>query len=224
MSAGAISSTSLNTTNMMRENDAFSELSSEEFVQILVTELTNQDPFEPTDSAAVLEQLSSLRNIESQLSLQNKLESLVTQNAVSQASSMIGKLVEGLDTTNTNVRGMVTSVRVKDGKAELELDTGRVINLDKITLVTQDPDYISGTVGDQLLWDINQDGAVDNADQILWSEIWLSNYNKSRPTDDFGQPVPATFVEGDFDGDGVVGVSDLELLQQVFAGSNGGGQ
>lgn len=70
---------------------AFADLSSGEFVKIMLEELANQDPFEPQDSAALLEQLSSLRNIESQISLEEKLESLVLQNSLSASAGMIGK-------------------------------------------------------------------------------------------------------------------------------------
>ena len=45
--------------------NAYAALDSSEFVQILIEKLQNQDPLAPSDSSAILEQLSSLRNIES---------------------------------------------------------------------------------------------------------------------------------------------------------------
>ena len=47
----------------------FTELSSEEFIKIIFTELQNQDPFKPNDSSALLEQLNSIRSIESDIEL-----------------------------------------------------------------------------------------------------------------------------------------------------------
>ena len=47
--------------------DAFSSLNSEQFVKIIFTELSKQDPLQPNDSKALLEQLSSLRNIQSEI-------------------------------------------------------------------------------------------------------------------------------------------------------------
>jgi len=105
-----------------------------------VTELTNQDPFKPNDSAQILEQLSSLRNIESQMSLQKQLQSLVLQNQIAQASGLIGKAVQGLDDQNNRVWGVVTSVRVADGKALLELDTGRTLPMGRVELIAQPQD------------------------------------------------------------------------------------
>ena len=114
-------------------SNAFAELESTDFVRILVEELSNQDPFEPNDSAAILEQLSSLRSIESDISLQGQLENLVLQNSIGQAGALIGREVEGLSLENDIVRGTVTSVRVVDGETEVQLDTGDSLPLDRVT-------------------------------------------------------------------------------------------
>ncbi|MEX0655198.1 MAG: flagellar hook capping FlgD N-terminal domain-containing protein [Phycisphaeraceae bacterium] len=119
--------------------NAFASLDSEEFIKILVTELTTQDPFEPNDSAQVLEQLSSLRNIESQMDLQDQLKNLVLQNQVSQASGLIGKMVQGMDEQNNRIEGVVTSVRVADGQAMLELDTGRRLSMGRVEIIANKP-------------------------------------------------------------------------------------
>ncbi len=114
-------------------SNAFGDLSSTDFVRILVEELSNQDPFEPNDSAAILEQLSSLRSIESDISLQGQLENLVLQNSIGQAGSLIGREVQGLSLENDIVSGTVTSVRVVDGATEVQLDTGVSLPLERVT-------------------------------------------------------------------------------------------
>jgi flagellar hook assembly protein FlgD len=40
----------------------FSEMSSEDFMKIIFTELQSQDPFKPNDSGALLEQMNSIRS------------------------------------------------------------------------------------------------------------------------------------------------------------------
>ena len=137
MSAGSIGGAGL-VANRVGGN-SFAELTSQEFVEVLFSELTNQDPFNPQDSQALLEQLSSLRNIESQLSLQKQLETLVLQNQLSSAGGLIGKEVAGLDANNDAVRGVVTSVRVQDGKAQLELDSGKLLSIDRLTEIADAP-------------------------------------------------------------------------------------
>lgn len=141
MSAGAINSSALDGLQQQGNSSGlstnkFADLSSSEFVKVLVKELTNQDPFDPQDSSKILEQLSSLRNIESQTQLQDRIEDLVLQNEVSQASGMIGKMVQGLDHSNNRIDGVVTSVRVQEGKSILELDTGKQLPMSRVERIT----------------------------------------------------------------------------------------
>lgn len=132
--SGIGSSTGTGGTSTLNSN-GLAGLSSGDFLKVVLSELRNQDPFQPQDSSKMLEQLSSLRNIESQLSLQEQLQSLVTQNGVTQASSLIGKTVQGLDESNKPIEGIVTSVRVQDGKASLELDTGKLLKMERVTQI-----------------------------------------------------------------------------------------
>ena len=155
MSAGAIAGAGA--VGAGADSGGFGALSSDEFIKVLMAELTNQDPFEPQDSGALLEQMSSLRNIESQLSLQDKLDSLeeqfseigdrfgnlgqqlegfVLQNELSAAGNLIGKLVEGTNTDDQSIQGLVTSVRVEGGNTFLELDTGAKLAMNRVTRVT----------------------------------------------------------------------------------------
>ncbi len=114
----------------------FNDLGSDEFLNIILTELTNQDPLAPNDTQALLEQLSSLRNIESQLSLEKSLEKLVLQNSLSQAGSLIGKTVEGTGDDGQKLTGTVRSVRINDGETTLQLDTGRQVKLTALSLIS----------------------------------------------------------------------------------------
>ena len=132
MSAGAITGSSVTASGA---SNRLADLSSDDFIRVMLSELENQDPFEPTDSSALLEQLSSLRNIESQLSLQDQLESLVLQNQITSAGGLIGKLVIGLDGAHAEVEGLVTAVRVEQDRVFLELDTGQTLRADRVTQI-----------------------------------------------------------------------------------------
>ncbi|MHC4127429.1 MAG: flagellar hook capping FlgD N-terminal domain-containing protein, partial [Planctomycetota bacterium] len=90
--------------------NGFSSMKSEDFIRVIFAELANQDPFQPSDSAALLEQLSSIRSIESDLELTDQLNALVLENQLASASNLIGKMVGGLTTTNDRVAGTVVSV------------------------------------------------------------------------------------------------------------------
>src|SRR5690606_16146731 len=98
----------------------FREMSSEEFINIIFTELSNQDPFEPTDSAALLQQLSSIRSIESDVKLSQQLETLVHENQLASAGNLIGKIVGGLTQDNQRVAGWVVSAHREGNDVYLE--------------------------------------------------------------------------------------------------------
>ncbi|TVQ54589.1 MAG: hypothetical protein EA377_05195 [Phycisphaerales bacterium] len=123
--------------NALQRNtqSAFSEMSSEDFIKIIFTELSNQDPFDPNDSAALLEQISAIRSIESDLKLTQQLESLVLENQLASAGNLIGKFVGGLNTENDRVAGYVVSV-IREGKTvNLELDNGWVMPMQNVETI-----------------------------------------------------------------------------------------
>ena len=119
----------------------FSGLDSEEFLQIIFTELQNQDPFEPNDSSALLEQLDSIRSIESDMALTSQLESIVFQNQLATAGNMIGKTIEGLTATNDRVVGNVFAVIREGDKVTLQLDTGWEVPADNVQVIV-DPNSL----------------------------------------------------------------------------------
>ena len=95
---------------------ATESLGRDDFFKLLIAELTNQDPLKPNDSTQMLEQLSSLRSIQSDMNLTEKLESILTQSQLSTAGSLIGKYVSGLTAGGQRVVGEVVSVaRNADG-------------------------------------------------------------------------------------------------------------
>lgn len=90
--------------------NAFNELTSGQFLQIIFTELANQDPFEPNDSQAMLQQLATIRSIEADTQMSNKMGALVRQNELAASASLIGSLVSGITLDNRRVADLVISV------------------------------------------------------------------------------------------------------------------
>lgn len=111
----------------------FNALSSEQFIKILTTELSKQDPLAPNDSKAILEQISSIRAIESNQSLKTSLESLVSQNQFAAAGALIGKYVEGRDDQSNDVGGVVKSVANTRNGAEFLLSDGARVPFKSLT-------------------------------------------------------------------------------------------
>ncbi|MEY3143508.1 MAG: hypothetical protein RLY21_2001 [Planctomycetota bacterium] len=125
----------------------FNEMSSEEFMKIIFTELQQQDPFKPNDSSALLEQLNSIRSIESDIQMSEKLESIVFQNQLSSAGGLIGKRVGGISTENTRVAGTVTSVSRVGDQIGLLLNNNWVIPMDNVEYIDQQTGTGTGSNG-----------------------------------------------------------------------------
>jgi flagellar basal-body rod modification protein FlgD len=119
----------------------FNEMSSEDFIKIIFTELSNQDPFQPNDSAALLQQLNSIRSIESDIKLQDQLKNLVFENQLSSARAMIGKFIGGLTDDNNRVAGFVVSVIRQGDNVNLELDNGWIVPIKGVETVI-DPEQL----------------------------------------------------------------------------------
>lgn len=124
----------------------FNELSSEEFIKIIFTELQNQDPFKPNDSGALLEQLNSIRSIESDIEMSNRLESIVFQNQMSSAGGLIGKRVAGLTADAERVGGKVKSVARTGDEIALVLENGWIIPMDNVEYI--DSETVPPPAGD----------------------------------------------------------------------------
>lgn len=88
----------------------FAALSSDEFLEIIFAELSAQDPLEPQDTQALLDQINSLREIEADLALQDQLGELVDQNGFATAANLIGNLVSGITTDGRRAADLVLSV------------------------------------------------------------------------------------------------------------------
>ena len=178
-------------------SNGFSSLSSDEFLNILFTELQNQDPFEPNDSSAMLEQLNSIRSIESDMALTSQLEAIVFQNQLAGASNMIGRYVQGLSDGGNRVDGRVISVIRQGDAIGLELDTGWIIEVDQVELIVDESLFDDGTGGDNPfngsgITDVNGDGVVDGTDLSLLLGQWSDWEESGSGSDDGSSDSDAT--------------------------------
>ena len=119
--------------------NGFSSLQSEDFIRIMFTQLANQDPFAPSDSSALLEQMNSIRSIEANIDLIERLDTLVFENKLSSASNLIGKEVEGLTAQGNRVTGTVESVLRQGENVVVHLDTGWQLSVDNIETIRERP-------------------------------------------------------------------------------------
>lgn len=104
--------------------NALSAFTNGEFLELIFTELTNQDPLSPSETKDLIQQISTIRSIESDVQFASRFDELVDQNQLTVSSSLIGKFVTGLDQFNTETASFVDSVLVTDQGTMLNLSNG----------------------------------------------------------------------------------------------------
>ncbi len=137
--AASITTNSTNSagTGTATSASRFGQLSSDQFTRIMMSELKAQDPLKPSDSNTLLQQLSSIRSIESNLTLTTKLDSILKQNQLASAGNLLGTQVGGLDEQNNRVTGLVVGITTGADGIKLTLDRGWQLpfkNVDSIVL------------------------------------------------------------------------------------------
>jgi flagellar basal-body rod modification protein FlgD len=119
--------------------DGFSAINSEEFMRIIFAELSRQDPTQPSDSSKLIEQLSSIRSIQSDIELSRDLKSIVGQSQFATAGGLIGKQVQGLTDRGERVSGKVTSVSNTSIGPVLNLESGQRLAFTNVDRILENP-------------------------------------------------------------------------------------
>ncbi len=97
-----------------------------EFVQLLVTELQNQDPTNPMDPTQQVSQLASFSAVEQQVQTNSTLTSLLNNSYLSQAEAAIGKIATSSD---GSISGTISSVTVTSSGVTANLSNGSALTL-----------------------------------------------------------------------------------------------
>lgn len=120
-------------------------------MQLLVAQMKNQDPTEPTSNEQFIAQLAQFSSLEE---MQGVNENLVAMAALNQgnalmsqltnASTLIGNNVTYTDQYGQEVSGEVEAVRLEDGQAVLQVD-GATVPLSAVSEVTGDGETDEGS-------------------------------------------------------------------------------
>lgn len=106
-----------------KDKIGFNGLTSDTFMKLLIAQLQNQDPTQPVGNEELLQQLSSMRNLQSNIELSATLKGLASNQQVSAGAAFLGKRVTGLNADRVEVTGVADRVFLRDGS--LVLGMGR---------------------------------------------------------------------------------------------------
>ena len=116
-------------------------LGKDDFLQLLITQLRYQDPTSPVDDKEFIAQLAQFSSLEQMQNLNDTMltmmESQQKLTALSQATAMIGKMVEIYSEDGESLFGRVTGVQFKNGWPEVIVD-GKLYSFGEIVSILEE--------------------------------------------------------------------------------------
>ncbi|SMC73191.1 flagellar basal-body rod modification protein FlgD [Fulvimarina manganoxydans] len=110
----------------MTQASAKAGMDYDAFLKLLVAEMNNQDPLNPTDSTEYVAQFASFSTVEQSIQTNKRLDTMMAVSALTQADALIGRTMTSSD---GSVSGEVSSIRAVDGGIQATLTSGKTIML-----------------------------------------------------------------------------------------------
>ncbi|QMV40166.1 flagellar hook capping FlgD N-terminal domain-containing protein [Cohnella cholangitidis] len=113
------------------------ELGKDQFLQILVTQLRNQDPMQPLQDKEFIAQMAQFSSLEQTMNMTKELVAL--KQSAGMAAGLIGKEVSWLTETDAGVveyHGTVNSVLWRDGVQYVKVED-KEVPMEEITSISE---------------------------------------------------------------------------------------
>ena len=207
----------------IREGEDPNELGRTAFLELMVAQLNNQNPLEPTDNQAFVAQLAQFSTVEGIDNLNDTADALTTQfnsQSALQASSLVGQsvIVEGNDTglllPNSVVSGY-SEIPASAANLTLSIEDENGQLLERIQLDNRAEGPMS------VRWDgynLQLDGQIVDLDySALNRQEFYVDENGDQVLDDAGNPIPIPYPPGEykFKLDATIGGESQQLDMQM---------
>ena len=119
-------------------NDSVME--KDDFLKLLMTTLTNQDPTNPTDTSEMMQQMAMLGLMEQTTNMRTAVEELTKSTELSkwqEVSNLVGKTVDAVNSKGEEVEGKVKEIFNYDGTMYLLTDDD-VLQVNQIVSLRND--------------------------------------------------------------------------------------
>jgi flagellar basal-body rod modification protein FlgD len=101
---------------------ASSNLSMEDLLRVLLTELTYQDPLKPVENKDFMAQIAQFSSLDATQRLNTNLEQMLALQSISQSVGLLGKTVSANSDAGA-ITGTVSAMRLVDGQPQLTITT-----------------------------------------------------------------------------------------------------
>jgi flagellar basal-body rod modification protein FlgD len=109
-------------------------LGQNDFLKLLVAQMTSQDPLNPQKDTEFIAQMAQFSALEQSKTMQADMAGLRAQQQLLQANALIGQTVELQLDPNQAARGIVAAVQIEDGAPNLIVN-GERYDLDQVRLI-----------------------------------------------------------------------------------------
>ncbi|MBC8731556.1 flagellar hook assembly protein FlgD [Paraburkholderia sp. UCT2] len=97
-------------------------LDMQSLLQIILTQLTYQDPLKPVDNFEFVSQLAQFTSLEQTRQMTDKIDDLLSVQSATQTLGLLGRNVD-VQTDTALLSGIVKSVSFKDSQPQLTIET-----------------------------------------------------------------------------------------------------
>jgi flagellar basal-body rod modification protein FlgD len=109
-----------------------SQLGRDQFLQLLITQVQNQNPLEPMKNEEMMAQLAQFSTLEGIEKLNATFSSILSLEQLTQGSNLVGRTAVYQRTDGSDLAsGVVDGVSVQDGKVQL-LVHGESVPIDRV--------------------------------------------------------------------------------------------
>lgn len=127
---------SSNYNSSSRDNATNSQLEMQDFLQLLTSQITNQDPLEPMKDTEFISQMANIASLEQMQQFTDGFSNFAQSHNSMLAHSFLGKTVSVKEEDTSEINGLVESVETnEDGVDQLVID-GKKYNPDSVVKVS----------------------------------------------------------------------------------------
>jgi len=120
------------------------EMGKEDFLKLLVAQMENQDPLNPSSNEDMVMQLAQFSSIEQTELMNNNLETFIQDNTMGMASSMIGQQIEAANPDSGVItKGVVSQVNISGKGTKLVVGNTQV-DLENLISIKGKPVTVTG--------------------------------------------------------------------------------
>jgi flagellar basal-body rod modification protein FlgD len=129
MTVDSVAATQSKTSNSSSSAPTSSTVGYNDFLQLLIAQMKNQDPTSPTDMSQYMSQFAQMSSVEQAIQTNAKLDTLLSSSALAQADGLIGHTASFTSEDGTKTTGKITAVNIIQGGAVATLDNGVQVQL-----------------------------------------------------------------------------------------------